>query len=338
MTPVSDATADLASFLESTRSTDGAWGVMPGREPDVESTAWVLYASASVQELSAYRDPARQWLLGQQRANGSWTFRAGPEFNTWPTFTAVVALAAAKTGEPERARALQWILAQHTVRPLSWWDRMRASFATRTASADAEEPILVLDATLDGFGWADDTSTWVEPTVLAMLALATSKNLDGARERLTIGAGVLLDRQAPDGGWNYGNTRVLGYDLPGYPDTTGWAILGLVLASELGIVDSFRARTAVVRGLKALPSIEQPGIAPLPMALELLARRSCAVAGITIDEAVAGRTDADVRTQLFGALRSALEDSAAGYPTIDTRTAVLSLLAVRDQHIVAASA
>ena len=30
-----------------------------------------------------------------------------------------------------------------------------------------------------------------------------------------------------DGGWNYGNRRVYGTDLPSYPETTGIALLGM---------------------------------------------------------------------------------------------------------------
>jgi hypothetical protein len=38
---------------------------------------------------------------------------------------------------------------------------------------------------------------------------------------------MLLDRRCPDAGWNYGNRRVLGEDLPGYPETTAVSLMGL---------------------------------------------------------------------------------------------------------------
>lgn len=38
---------------------------------------------------------------------------------------------------------------------------------------------------------------------------------------------MMLDRRSPDGGWNYGNRRVLRTDLPSYPETTAVALLGL---------------------------------------------------------------------------------------------------------------
>jgi hypothetical protein len=42
-----------------------------------------------------------------------------------------------------------------------------------------------------------------------------------------MGEQMLLERRCRDGGWNYGNRRVLGTDLPSYPETTALALLGL---------------------------------------------------------------------------------------------------------------
>jgi len=329
-------TADLVALVTSAQSPRGGWGVMAGRDPDVESTAWALCAAARIPGLVDVREPALRWLLSQQRANGSWTFREGPEFNTWPTFAAVIALAAVDSSDAGRARALRWIVEQHTVRA-TWWDRWRARF-TPPVDPTADEPVNVLDASLDGYGWADATFTWVEPTAMAMLALMTARGAAEAQARIATGARVLLDRQAPDGGWNYGNKRVLGYDLPGYPDTTGWAVLGLLGALRLGVVDQTQALTSVSRGLSAIPAIEQPGIAPLPMALELLARTAFARGGFVESGQRAGRAEAEVRTSLVAALRPSIDDAKAGYPTLDTRTAVLSLLALQNEDILPATA
>jgi hypothetical protein len=38
---------------------------------------------------------------------------------------------------------------------------------------------------------------------------------------------MLLERRCRDGGWNYGNRRVLGEDLPSYPETTALALMAL---------------------------------------------------------------------------------------------------------------
>jgi hypothetical protein len=42
-----------------------------------------------------------------------------------------------------------------------------------------------------------------------------------------MGEKMILERRCSDGGWNYGNRKVLGTDLPSYPETTALALLGL---------------------------------------------------------------------------------------------------------------
>lgn len=38
---------------------------------------------------------------------------------------------------------------------------------------------------------------------------------------------MIADRQCRDGGWNYGNRRVLGKDLESFPECTALALIGL---------------------------------------------------------------------------------------------------------------
>jgi len=45
--------------------------------------------------------------------------------------------------------------------------------------------------------------------------------------RIATGERMLLERRCRDGGWNYGNRRVLGADLPSYPETTAMALMAL---------------------------------------------------------------------------------------------------------------
>jgi hypothetical protein len=46
-------------------------------------------------------------------------------------------------------------------------------------------------------------------------------------EKIETGVRMILDRQCKDGGWNYGNKRVLGQDLDSYPECTALALIGL---------------------------------------------------------------------------------------------------------------
>ena len=49
----------------------------------------------------------------------------------------------------------------------------------------------------------------------------------GLENRVDVGKRMLLERRCRDGGWNYGNRRVLGADLPSYPETTALALMAL---------------------------------------------------------------------------------------------------------------
>jgi hypothetical protein len=61
---------------------------------------------------------------------------------------------------------------------------------------------------------------------MALLALKATGH--GNHERVTEGVRMLLDRQLPSGGWNYGNTFVYGRELHPQPDITGAALTALV--------------------------------------------------------------------------------------------------------------
>jgi hypothetical protein len=85
---------------------------------------------------------------------------------------------------------------------------------------------LAHDTSIQGWSWTQDTHSWVEPTSLAILALRISGL--GDHVRVHEGVRLLMDRQLPAGGWNYGNTLVYGMELYPQPDCTGLALSALV--------------------------------------------------------------------------------------------------------------
>src|SRR5207248_5451236 len=78
---------------------------------------------------------------------------------------------------------------------------------------------------LIGWAYAEQTHSWVEPTAFAVLALKAvgRGNEPAARE----GVAVLIDRQLPGGGLNYGNTYVLGQFSRPHLEPTGIALVAL---------------------------------------------------------------------------------------------------------------
>lgn len=331
--------AQLLAALSGARDEQGGWSVIAGRPADAESTAWMLLGASRLAAVLAEftttlptaRDQSHRWLLQTQTVAGSWEYRRGPTTATWPTAPALLALRAHASGT-ERSEAIErahaWLVDEHSVTP-GWWPRLLARFADQSN----EEPAVVLDGTLDGFGWAHHTFAWVEPTALAMMAMCAAPNTGAWRERVEIGVRLLLDRQSPDGGWNYGNKRVLGVDLPGYPDTTGWALLGLAAAQRAGVVAASLVQPPMQRAFAALTTPESSFVSPLPVALELLAHRAVRVGATAPQVATIAVSPTALRAKLSNALEVALRGLNDGYPMLETRTAVLSLLALHDVDV-----
>jgi hypothetical protein len=156
---------------------------------------------------------ALHWLCDIQRSDGSLGIDASNAKPCWPTGWAVLAWQAALTTQgPEprwaeaAARAVAWILAlQGRGQPRSKW--------------------FGHDTSLQAWPWVEETQSWVEPTAINLMALKRSGHSGHARSREAVV--MLLDRMVPGGGWNYGNTIVLGATLKPHVQPTGLALAAL---------------------------------------------------------------------------------------------------------------
>jgi hypothetical protein len=81
------------------------------------------------------------------------------------------------------------------------------------------------DVTLIGWPWVEGTHSWLEPTAVALLALKAAGRGDHARSRQAVR--LIVDRTLPSGGWNYGNTTVLGNLTQPNVQSTGLALAAL---------------------------------------------------------------------------------------------------------------
>ena len=91
-------------------------------------------------------------------------------------------------------------------------------------------PINRQDNSIQGWSWIDDTFSWVEPTAWCLLALKTCAQPWHARidpVRIRDAERLLVDRSCRGGGWNYGNSNMLGKELVPYVPTTAVALLAL---------------------------------------------------------------------------------------------------------------
>jgi hypothetical protein len=86
------------------------------------------------------------------------------------------------------------------------------------------------DTILKGWPWINDTHSWVEPTATCVMALRATGH--GQHPRVIEAIRMILNRQLPHGGWNYGNTLMFGKELHPMPESTGAALTGLAGAVE----------------------------------------------------------------------------------------------------------
>jgi hypothetical protein len=90
--------------------------------------------------------------------------------------------------------------------------------------------IVELDPSFKAWPWRPGSSSWIEPTAHALVALKKVSKAPlniAVQNRIAMGEKMILERRCSDGGWNYGNRKILGTELPSYPETTALALLGL---------------------------------------------------------------------------------------------------------------
>jgi hypothetical protein len=197
----------LRRQLLDVRNYDGGWGYAPGRTSRLEPTCWALLALAEPREdsdgvLAAW--PSKGGALVEHREGlPNWPFHA-------LALSTRLALGAASIVE---------------LRPLA------RALAEARGLAMNSSPVQRQDNSLQGWSWVDDTFSWVEPTAWALLALKTCRAkgiaVPGAETRIRDGEAILRDRICITAGWNYGNSNVLGQNLPAYIPTTAIALLAL---------------------------------------------------------------------------------------------------------------
>jgi hypothetical protein len=157
------------------------------------------------------------YLAEIQADDGSVGVRAGEPEPGWPTSLAVVAWRAV-------GNALRGVLSAANEFQVNI-DRGIAWLLSVEGSKLEQSEVFGHDMQLVGWAWAEGTHSWLEPTALAVLALKAAGQASHARTREAVR--LILDRQLPGGGCNYGNTVVLGQKLRPHVQPSGMALLAL---------------------------------------------------------------------------------------------------------------
>ncbi|HBY61422.1 MAG TPA: hypothetical protein DEH78_16495 [Solibacterales bacterium] len=216
------------TFLEASQNSDGGWGYFPGKQSWLEPTVYALLALHQAEPDAPACARAWKLLASWQRPDGGWRPCATVDRSSWVTALAVLALAGRNDfGQPLR-RGVSWLLQSEGV-PLPWMTRLLARI----------QPLPIeMDHRLLGWPYFPGSTSWVEPTSLTMLALKKVRRQHASRmlnRRVETGEKLLLDRRCSDGGWNYGNRRVLGQDMESFPEMTALALIAL--QDRIGSVD-----------------------------------------------------------------------------------------------------
>jgi hypothetical protein len=177
-----------------------------GYRPD--ATAWAVLAFKTCRKDTDIIQQAQARLAAEQLDDGRVCISLKHPDAFWPTSLAILAWQGSTGNFGSQSRAVNFLLntsGRH-------WERKPDSPAGH-------------DTSIKGWPWIENTHSWVEPTALALIALRTSgyENHPRAIEAIN----MLLDRQLPEGGWNYGNTTVFGQELNSMPAPTGIALQAL---------------------------------------------------------------------------------------------------------------
>lgn len=198
--------ASLLSRLIELRNSDGGWPYYAGKTSRLEPTCWALLALQAAGEQVSL-DVLQQW----PRREGWFVDKSSDAVNV--AFNGLAALTLAALGAPPAFSG-----------PLA-----RALMASKGARIDASR-INRQDNSLQGWSWTAGTFSWVEPTAWGMLGLKRltrpPRDPDVAG-RLDEAERLLADRVCREGGWNHGNSNMLGTELAPYQSTSALGLLAL---------------------------------------------------------------------------------------------------------------
>ncbi|MCM2265001.1 MAG: terpene cyclase/mutase family protein, partial [Desulfuromonadales bacterium] len=215
--PSSASIAGAIDTLLSRRMPDGGFAEIPGGDSRPDATAWATLCLESFRTHPEIVAGAREKLATAQLPNGSIPLAPDYPEAFWPTAAAAMALHGDLRFSAAHDKAIDFLLAT----------------SGRQIVKKPDSPT-GHDSSIPGWSWIDQTHSWVEPTAMAIRALTLVGKSN--HERVRSGVSLLLDRQLPGGGWNYGNTTVYGKTLNAMPASTGtalWSLTGLTQPEQV---------------------------------------------------------------------------------------------------------
>jgi hypothetical protein len=216
--------SECVSLLKNLQNADDGWGFHAGGQSRVEPTCWsalALFHCEKQENEDAFHRVAA-FLHCKQLSNGSWPASQGMNTGGWVTSLACSVLEGDVKSDRGVCAGLNW-LCEDFPRDSSPWRRFMRSLRPQSHINSQND-------SYRGWGWTPKTSSWVEPTSFALMALREAKREQlprSAVQRRELAISLLYDRMCPGGGWNCGNPRVYGVDGDALVLPTCWALLAL---------------------------------------------------------------------------------------------------------------
>jgi hypothetical protein len=201
----------ISATIETVRNRSlpkGGFALYGGESFRPDATAWAVLA---LEAYGGYGDLTRmacQRLAKSQLADGRVPVIESQPESFWPTSLALFAWKKIPGFKHELKQAIRFLLSKEG-----------------RHNPNQENDELGHDPSIKGWPWVENTHSWIEPTSLAVLALKACGYAE--HRRVSEAIKMILDRQLPTGGWNYGNTFVFGKELPPIPESTGHALCAL---------------------------------------------------------------------------------------------------------------
>jgi hypothetical protein len=169
------------------------------------ATAWAILVFKACKKDTDIIQRAQARLAAEQLDDGRVCISLKHPDAFWPTPLAILAWQGSTRDIDSQSKAVNFLL----------------STSGKHFERKPDSPV-GHDTSIKGWPWIENTHSWVEPTALALIALRTLGY--EKHPRATEAVRMLLDRQLPKGGWNYGNISVFGQELNSMPGPTGIAL------------------------------------------------------------------------------------------------------------------
>lgn len=186
---------------------NGGFRANKNQGEQVDATAWATLALRLTGGNEKLIFAGCERLAAKQLPNGSTPLITATPDSYWPTSICLLAWDQDISFAKQRRKALHFLLSHGGI------------------TLPAGSPYIAHNTTLQGWAWVSGTYSWVEPTSLALWALASQGEIK--HQRYLEGVDLLKDRMIPSGGWNYGNIKVFDSSLKPFPDYTGMALFAL---------------------------------------------------------------------------------------------------------------